>query len=122
MLARARAGEKARVSVNITSSPTYARDAARLVRELVEGVHPPGIYHGSNGGFCTWHEFAVEIFHLIGSGTPVEEIVETEELAGVRRPLYSPIVSIKLPPARSWKEALVEYLRDEGYPLQEKRS
>lgn len=119
MLARAKAGEKARVSVNITSSPTYARDAARLVRELLEGGHPPGVYHGANGGSCTWHEFAVEIFRLIGYKTEVAEKVETEEEAGVRRPLYSALVSVKLPPQRSWKEALVEYLGDEGYPLQE---
>jgi dTDP-4-dehydrorhamnose reductase len=117
MLARARAGEPARVSVNITSSPTYARDAARLVRTLLEGGHPPGVYHGANGGSCTWHEFAEEIFRLIGYGAKVGEVVETEELAGVRRPLYSPLVSAKLPPARSWREALVEDLRDEGYPL-----
>jgi len=119
MLAKARAGERARVSVNITSSPTYARDAARLVRELLESGHPPGVYHGANGGACTWHEFAVEIFRLIGYKTTVEEKVETEEEAGVRRPLYSALVSVKLPPQRSWKDALVEYLKDEGYPPQE---
>ena len=122
MLARARAGEKARVSINITSSPTYARDAAVLVREILAGGRPPGVYHGANGGSCTWHEFAVEIFRLIGYRTTVEEKVETEEEAGVRRPLYSALVSAKLPPQRSWKEALVDALRDEGAPFQEKNT
>jgi dTDP-4-dehydrorhamnose reductase len=117
MLARAKAGEPARVSVNITSSPTYARDAALRVRELLDGKHPPGVYHGANGGSCTWHEFAVEIFRLIGVRVPVEKVVETEELAGVRRPLYSPLVSVKLPPQRSWKAAIADALRDEGYAL-----
>jgi dTDP-4-dehydrorhamnose reductase len=120
MLAKARAGETARVSVNIASSPTYARDAAGLVRDLVEGGYPPGVYHGANGGSCTWHEFAVEIFRLIGYRTTVEEVVETEEKAGVLRPLDSSLASVKLPPQRSWKEALVDALRDEGYQLQEK--
>jgi dTDP-4-dehydrorhamnose reductase len=117
MLARAKAGDRVRVSVNITSSPTYARDAAVRVRELLEGNYPPGVYHGANGGSCTWHEFAVEIFRLIGARMTVEEVIETEDLAGVRRPLYSPLVSAKLPPARGWKEALVDALRDEGFAI-----
>jgi dTDP-4-dehydrorhamnose reductase len=117
MLAKAKAGEAVRVSANITSSPTYARDAALRVRELLDGKHPPGVYHGANSGFCTWHEFAVEIFRLVGARSPVEPVVETEELAGVRRPLYSPLVSAKLPPLRSWKAALADALRDEGYAL-----
>jgi dTDP-4-dehydrorhamnose reductase len=118
MLARFRAGERARVSVNISSSPTYARDAARRVLELLEGNYPPGIYHGANAGSCTWHEFAVEIFRLIGADTVVEEIVETEEAAGVLRPLNTALATVKLPPARSWKEALVDALRDEGFDIE----
>jgi dTDP-4-dehydrorhamnose reductase len=115
MLAKARAGERPRVAVNITSSPTYARDAAGRVLELLEGGYPPGVYHGADAGACTWHEFAVEIFRQIGADLPVEELVETEESAGVLRPLYSPLVSAKLPPARGWKDALAEALRDEGF-------
>ena len=115
MLARYRSGERARVSVNISSSPTYARDAARRVLELLEGDYPPGIYHGANAGSCTWHEFAVEIFRLIGADTVVEEVVETEESAGVLRPLHTALTTVKLPPARGWKDALVEALRDEGF-------
>ena len=115
MLARYRAGETARVSVNISSSPTYARDAARRVLELLEGNYPPGIYHGANAGSCTWHEFAVEIFRLIGANTAVEEVVETEESAGVLRPFNTALATVKMPPARSWKEALVDALRDEGF-------
>ena len=117
MLARAAAGGPVRVSANITSSPTYARDAARLVLALLRDGHPPGVYHGANGGSCTWHEFAVEIFRLIGAPVEIEPVIETEELAGVRRPLFSALASEKLPPVRSWKEALVENLRDEGYNL-----
>jgi dTDP-4-dehydrorhamnose reductase len=117
MLARYRAGERARVSINISSSPTYARDAARRVLELLEGSYPPGIYHGANAGSCTWHEFAVEIFRLIGAETVVEAIVESEESAGVLRPLNTALTTAKLPPARSWKDALVDALRDEGFDL-----
>lgn len=118
MLARFRAGERARVSANISSSPTYAGDAARRVLELLEGDFPPGIYHGANAGSCTWHEFAVEIFRLIGADTVVEEIVETEESAGVLRPLNTALATVKLPPARSWKEALADALRDEGFDIE----
>lgn len=42
-------------------SPTYTPDLARLLVDMAES-DKYGIYHATNEGFCSWYEFACEIF------------------------------------------------------------
>ena len=42
-------------------SPTYSYDTAELIAELIV-TEKYCIYHETNEGFCSWHEFAREIF------------------------------------------------------------
>ncbi len=65
------------ISANVVSSPTYARDAARKIKELLEKDAPSGVYHVANSGACTWHDFAVEIFRQAGLAVEVRPRVET---------------------------------------------
>jgi len=101
------------VSANVVSSPTYARDAARKIKELLEEDAPSGIYHVANSGACSWYDFALEIFRQAGLAVEVRPRVETEEAEGIKRPLYTPLASVKVAPLRHWKEALREYLSEE---------
>ena len=115
MLAAARTKDRVSVSSNIVSSPTYAVDAAVRIREIVESGAPPGIYHVSNAGDCSWHDFAAEIFRQIGASIRLERRVETPELeGGLRRPLNTSLRSLRRLPLRPWQEALEDYLREEG--------
>src|SRR5690606_5433191 len=43
-------------------SPTYTFDLARLLIDIIQS-NKYGIYHASNEGFCSWAEFAKEIFN-----------------------------------------------------------
>jgi dTDP-4-dehydrorhamnose reductase len=111
------AGTKDRVAVssNIFLSPTYAPDAAVRIREIFEAGSPPGVYHVTNDGACSWHEFAAEIFRQTGATINLEERIETPELeGGLRRPLYTVLRSLKTRPMRPWQEALENYLKEEG--------
>jgi dTDP-4-dehydrorhamnose reductase len=119
MLHLARTRDSVLVTSNIFISPTYAYDAALKIKELVEADLPSGTYHISNGGSCSWYEFALEIFRLIGSPIKVEKKLENEELEGIRRPLYSALSSHKTKPLRHWKDALRAYLRDENVTIKE---
>jgi dTDP-4-dehydrorhamnose reductase len=115
MLEAARTKDRVAVSSNIYMSPTYAADAAVRIRELLETGAPPGVYHITNAGACSWHEFAAEIFRLIGSPIRLEERIETPELVGgLRRPLNTALRSVRTSPLRPWREALADYLREEG--------
>jgi len=92
------------------TSPTYAPDLAKRTREIVEN-HPPGIYHGANSGVCTWYDFAAEIFKQIGRiDIKLNRVGSDTYPRPAKRPVCSILLNTKLPPARSWQEALSEYL------------
>ncbi len=114
MLEAARTRPRIAVSSNIVSSPTYAPDAALRIREMLETGIPPGVYHVTNDGQCSWHDFAAEVFAQIGAGIVLEPRIETPELeGGLRRPLRTALRSVKARPLRHWREALRDYLREE---------
>lgn len=46
-------------------SPTYTVDLAVLLCDMLE-IDRYGIYHASNEGFCSWYDFACEIFRAAG--------------------------------------------------------
>ncbi|MBI5729339.1 MAG: dTDP-4-dehydrorhamnose reductase [Candidatus Magasanikbacteria bacterium] len=91
------------------SSPTYSVDLARRVRQLVAGQYPYGIYHGANSGSCSWYGLAKKIFELKQLPVKLTPILSSEYPRPAKRPLHSVLLNTKLPPARSWQEALTEY-------------
>lgn len=93
------------------TSPTYAPDLAKRTREIVEN-HPPGIYHGSNEGACTWYGFAKEIFNQVGrTDIKLNRVGADAYPRPAKRPACSWLLNTKLPSARPWQEALAEYLK-----------
>jgi dTDP-4-dehydrorhamnose reductase len=103
------------------ASPTYVKDLAAAVRELVTTSPPPGIYHRTNDGAASWYEFAAAVLegsgrYAVGRDGPGMRRVELERISSAdlprpaRRPRYSVLQSTKLPPLRPWREALREYL------------
>jgi dTDP-4-dehydrorhamnose reductase len=119
MMAKAKKKEPIAVVDDMWMSPTYTRDAAGIIREMLGKALPYGIYHGSNAGYCTWYQFAKEIFTFTGidaSLTPVK----TDQLgAKAKRPRFSALRSIELPKygiqARGWESALRDYLIRKGH-------
>ena len=82
--------------------PTYAPDLAWKTEEII-GL-PPGIYHITNEGVCSWFEFASAII------TNAVPCTSNEFPRKARRPKYSVLVNTKTTPMRHWKDALAEYL------------
>ncbi|GAG54602.1 unnamed protein product, partial [marine sediment metagenome] len=110
ILSLAKTKDTLQVTSNITSSPTYTLDAAEKILEMLRNNYPSGLYHLTNSGYCTWYEFAQEIFRLSNIKINIEPKKEQEEQAGVRRPLFSALTSKKIIPMRPWQEALKHYL------------
>ena len=54
-------------------SPTYTYDLARLIVDMVE-TEKYGRYHATNEGFCSWYEFACEIFRQAGMNVKVHPL------------------------------------------------
>jgi dTDP-4-dehydrorhamnose reductase len=96
-------------------TPTFTADLAAQIRMLaLEG--PPGLYHATNAGSCSWFEFARAIFELGGLRTPLFPTSVKEFAAPVKRPFYSvldnaALRAVGLDRMRPWQEALTDYMR-----------
>lgn len=91
--------------------PTYAVDLALTTRQMIENKVTTGIYHVTNSGSCSWYEFAREIFRLKKIEVKTNPCTTDEFPRPAKRPKYSILLNTKLPPIRSWQEALAEYLQ-----------
>lgn len=115
MLAKARAGEPVSVVTDQTGQPTWTRDLAERIRLLLDV--PPGVYHATNSGACSWWELAVAVYEEVGA--PTDLVSQTTSDAFVRpapRPANSVLGddaarSAGLPAMPTWRDALVSALR-----------
>ena len=92
-------------------SPTYARDLAQGIADVAED-HLYGVYHLTNAGSCSWHEFAREIFELAGLKVEVAPIPSSEYPLPAARPANGVLSDLGGPELRHWREALEGYLGD----------
>jgi dTDP-4-dehydrorhamnose reductase len=95
--------------------PTYTGDLATAIIGLCR-ADAHGIVHCTNGGDCTWYEFAGEIVKQAGRDTRVRPTTSTEFVRPAERPKYSVLsdASLREYPIQmpSWQEALQAYLID----------
>ena len=97
-------------------SPTYTADLAPLLCDMIE-TEKYGVYHASNEGFCSWAEFAEEIFRLSGREVKVNRIPTKDYPTRAVRPLNSRMDKSALEEngfARlpAWQDALERYLKE----------
>lgn len=96
-------------------TPTYTRDLALALKRLME-KKGFGVYHVTNGGDCTWHQFAGAILNSAGITDCTVNPVESSKLGrAAERPSYSVLDNTDFihtgeEPLRGWMEALTEYL------------
>jgi dTDP-4-dehydrorhamnose reductase len=89
ILGLAKEKEELRVVNDQIGTPTYARDLAQCISELIETDYY-GIYHASNEGFCSWYDFAKDILELGGfKKVKVIPITSEEYDSPTKRPKYS---------------------------------
>jgi dTDP-4-dehydrorhamnose reductase len=72
-------------------SPTYARDLAGAILEILPQLKcdGTGLYHYSNEGVCSWYDFAKAIFEESGTACDVKPIETSEYPTPAARPHYS---------------------------------
>ncbi|TSC95199.1 MAG: dTDP-4-dehydrorhamnose reductase [Parcubacteria group bacterium Licking1014_1] len=95
-------------------SPTYAGDLSKATLKLLNSKAEPGIYHLVNEGYCSWYEFAQEIFKLNKINKKIKPTRGSDYDNELKRPRFSALknkkaedLGIKLPP---WQEGLKSYL------------
>jgi dTDP-4-dehydrorhamnose reductase len=78
-----------------TGTPTYARDLAEAIMQIISGVirnqiaFNAGIYNYSNEGLCSWYDFAVAIIEEAGLECEVIPILSEDYPTDAKRPAYS---------------------------------
>lgn len=81
-----------------TGTPTYARDLASVILEIIPKVdnQTPAIYHYSNEGVASWYDFAKAIFELSGVTCEVNPITTDQYPTPASRPHYSVLNKSKI--------------------------
>ena len=119
ILKQARAGAEIRVVNDITMSPTYTKDLAAAIVEMIKRKPPYGVYHVTNSGSCTWWQFASDIVRLAGLEVEVKKSSSADRISKVRRPSISALSNSKLAgfgiKMRDYKDALRDYLVAKGH-------
>ncbi len=102
-------------------SPAYTVDLARLLIDIIQS-DKYGIYHATNEGFCSWSEFAEEIFSQVNADVKVHSIATEDYPTRAVRPKNSRMSKrnlvensfIPLPP---WQDAVKRYLNELSYEV-----
>ena len=97
-------------------SPTYTRDLAPLLADMLAS-EKYGIYHATNEGFCSWAEFAAEIFRAAGKKITVTSVPTHMYPTKAVRPKNSRLSKAsldaagfhRLPP---WQDAVARFLKE----------
>jgi dTDP-4-dehydrorhamnose reductase len=100
-------------------SPTYARDLARVILDLlyeIKNLRGVSLFHYANSGVASWYDFALAIRDLAGLNCTISPIPTDKYPARARRPFYSVLDKEKIMDQFGvsvpyWRESLLECIR-----------
>lgn len=101
ILHRARQGLSLEVVEDEVGCPTWTRDLAHMILDLLDIRVQPGIYHLANRGIVSRYALAKEALGFIGWSREIEPILSSRLKRPARRPLYS---ALNLKKAREYVE------------------
>ena len=86
------------VIVDQIGTPTYARDLAERVLEILPKINNENVelFHFSNEGVCSWYDFASAIFEIKGLKVKVNAIETFQYPTAAKRPSYSVLNKSKI--------------------------
>lgn len=97
-------------------SPTYTADLSKLLVSMIQ-TDKYGRYHATNEGYCSWYEFAKEIFKVAGVTINVAAVDSSAYPAKAKRPANSRMEKKKLDEMGfkrlpSWQDATRRYIEE----------
>jgi dTDP-4-dehydrorhamnose reductase len=116
MIKKAKNKEEIKVVDDMIMSPTYTKDVAEMIENIIRKNLPFGTYHVVNKGYCSWFDFAKAIFEFLNLNANLKPIKTKDLTLKAKRPMFSALESVKLKDnMREWKHALQAYLKEKGY-------
>jgi len=115
MLRLSKTQQQLRVVGDQFGSPTYTADLAKLLIAMIQ-TDKYGVYQATNEGFCSWYEFAEEIFKQAGQSVDVVRVMSDAYPTKAERPKNSKMAKDKLVEngferLPAWQDALSRYLQ-----------
>ena len=121
MLRLGREKESLGVIFDQVGSPTYARDLAKAILDILPNIknEKPEIYNYSNEGVLSWYDFAKEIMRMAKLDCQINPIETKEYPTPAIRPHYSLLNKSKIKKEFGlvipyWKDSLDECLKTMG--------
>ncbi len=121
MLKLGKTKEQLTVINDQVGTPTYARDLARAILDIVPQLNneKPEIYHYSNEGVLSWYDFAKEIMKMAKLACKIEPIATKNYPTPATRPHFSLLNKTKIKETFGvevpfWKDSLDICLREMG--------
>ena len=108
--------EEIGVVADQVGTPTYARDLAKAIMQIIEAPEfVQGVFHYSNEGKISWHDFATAIKEIKGFSTKVNAIGSDAFPTPAKRPNFSLLDKTKIKEVYNvsvpdWKTSLEEML------------
>lgn len=111
--------DKIKVVFDQTGSPTYAKDLASALLEIIRNVESdaqpflPEIFHYSNEGVASWYDVAVQIASIANLSCQIEPVRTDEFPLPAPRPVYSVMNKKKIRERYQifipyWRESLIK--------------
>ena len=118
ILRLAKEKDELRVINDQVFSPTYTKDLAGKITQLINTEYY-GIFHITNKGSCSWYEFAKEILKQAELKTTVIPVTSDRYSQKARRPCFSVLDNyhlrlLDMDDMRPWQEALRDYMISKG--------
>jgi dTDP-4-dehydrorhamnose reductase len=113
-----RRGERTRVFVDRTVTPSYVVDVAEATARLLAIRPPPGVYHCVNSGVTTWLGVALEAAQLLRREPNLIPVSVASVSMPAKRPKYCALSNEKLQAVGigmpDWQDALRRYVARRG--------
>jgi dTDP-4-dehydrorhamnose reductase len=110
-------GKDLRIVADRIGSPTYTRDLAVAMAEVMERDIPSGIYHIANEGEASWFSLCKEMLSAARIETEIQPAKNVDYPTPAERPMYSALSTKKLQAAGvsalpHWKDAVHRFVAE----------
>ena len=102
--------EDLKIATDKIDSPTYAKDAAAILLEIILKKKRYGIYHLANKGQLSYFKFVKKIKEVMKSKSNIIKAKDSDFPSKGFKPLKTALKSNKIQPGRNWEKALRDYL------------
>lgn len=106
--------KKLMIAMDKIDTPTYAKDAAILLTEIILKKYNYGIYHLANSGKTSYFNFVKFMKKTLNSESVIIPVKDKYFISEGFKPLKTSLKSNKIKKIRNWQLAIKEYLENRG--------